>query len=280
MTGGRTLQPSATDLHAVLEDLKLLAASVLPPGLGLSVLDNTGDSPVLLDAGMLQDALLNLVLNARDACGTSGQITISAHVAGGVWVVVSVSDTGPGFSDEALDRALQPFFTTKGSEGSGLGLPMVYDMVKLAGGDLQLANTPSGAQVTLRLPYRPAPVSASRGGLVLLVEDDDAIRADIREMLTGMGLTVLEATSADEAVALALDLPEITLVLSDINLAGAHTGLDLAGRLAGGGPPCILMTGLPPADPLHRQALGHAAVLQKPFTPADLAAVLSPGAAA
>ena len=135
----------------------------------------------MLDPGMVQDALLNLILNARDACGSSGQITISAHAIGNIWVEITVSDTGPGFSAEALEKALNPFFTTKGSDGSGLGLPMVYDTVKLTGGDLNLKNTPSGASVVLRLPYRPAP--PARGGLVLLVEDSDELRGQFRDML-------------------------------------------------------------------------------------------------
>lgn len=278
MTGHRTLRPAAIDLHTFLQDFQLLATPALPRAMGFSVLDNTGDEPVMLDAGMLQDALLNLVLNARDACGTSGQITVSAHKSGGVWIVITVSDTGPGFSDIALDKALDPFFTTKGGEGSGLGLPMVYDMVKLAGGDLRLSNTPTGAQVTLRLPYRPAPELS--GGLVLLVEDSDDLRAEIRDMLMDLGHSVIEAASVDEAVALTADLPEIALVLSDINLSGSATGLDLIDRLGPDGPPSILMTALPPSDALHSQGAARAPVLQKPFSPARLAAMLKPGAAA
>ncbi|QBF33704.1 PAS-domain containing protein [Thalassococcus sp. S3] len=278
MTGNRTLRPQPTDLHGLLQDLKTLATPTLPRDLGLSVLDHTPDQLFLLDAGMLSDALLNLVLNARDACGTSGQITVTAHPVSTLWIEISVTDTGPGFSKAALDQALNPFFTTKGGEGSGLGLPMVYDMTKLAGGDLQLSNTPTGASVVIRLPYRPA-VQAT-GGLVLLVEDNDDLRANVREMLTDLGHSVIEATSVDEAVALASDLPDIAVILSDIRLEGQATGLDLARRLKPTGLPCLLMTSLPASDPLHAAAVAHGPVLRKPFTADDLAALLRAEAAA
>ncbi len=272
MTGNRTPRPEATDLHGLLADLKLLASPSLPQSVGLSVLDHTPDERLMLDPGMLQDALLNLILNARDACGATGQITVSAHCVGRIWIEISVSDTGPGFSPEALDKALNPFFTTKGGEGSGLGLPMVYDMVKLTGGDLRLSNTMSGASVTLRLPYRVAPEAA--GGLALLVEDNADLRMTFREMLVELGHSVIEATSVDEASALLADVQDIQLVLSDINLQGGGTGLDLLDRIEGSQLPCLLMTSLPLSDPLHQAALTRATVLRKPFDRAQLGALI------
>lgn len=277
MTGHRTYRPRATDLHGLLSDLKTLATPTLPQAMGLSVLDHTPNHALMLDAGMLQDALLNLILNARDACGASGQITVSAHAIEDIWIEISVSDTGPGFSEEAMAQAIDPFFTTKGGEGSGLGLPMVYDMVKLAGGDLRLSNTPTGASVALRLPYRPAP--SVGGGLALLVEDNDRLRTEVREMLVALDHSVIEATSVDEAVALAADLPDIALVLSDIRLEGSTTGLDLLERMRGSQIPIILMTSLPPQDPLHKAAAQAVPVLRKPFGLAALSALLRPEAA-
>ncbi|MEY8829135.1 PAS-domain containing protein [Sedimentitalea sp. XS_ASV28] len=278
MTSGRTLRPKATDMHVLLSDLKLLATPSMPQAMGLTVLDHMPDELLLLDAGLLQDSLLNLILNARDACGAAGQITISAHCIDQTWIEITVSDTGPGFSADALDKALDPFFTTKGGEGSGLGLPMVYDMTKLAGGDLQLGNTITGASVTLRLPYRAAPTTS--GGLTLLVEDSEALRATFRDMLIDLGHAVIEATSVDEAAALIADVEDISLVLSDINLSGSGTGLDLVERLDGGKLPCVLMTSLPADDPLHVAALAVAPVLHKPFSAAQLAALIKPEAAA
>jgi len=154
---------------------------------------------------------------------------------------------------------------------------MVYDMVKLAGGDMALANTATGASVTLRLPYRAAP--AVSGGLALLVEDTEDLRAMFRDMLVGLGHSVIEATSVDEATALVAALPDITVILSDINLAGEGTGLDLLERTRGSALPVILMTSLPPTDPLFQSALPLAPVLQKPFTPAQLSALIRKEAA-
>ncbi|WP_291727899.1 PAS-domain containing protein [Leisingera sp. F5] len=278
MTGQRTLRPQAADMHALLGELKILASPSLPQGIGLSILDNMPDEVLLLDSGKLQDALLNLILNARDACGTSGQITVSAHAVGQTWVEITVTDSGPGFSPEALDKALNPFFTTKGSEGSGLGLPMVYDMAKLAGGDMRISNTQTGASVTLRLPYRLAP--DAKGGMALLVEDSQELRAAFRDMLIDLGYSVIEAASVDEASALTADLPDIALVLSDIKLEGTATGIDLATRLDGSNLPCILMTSLPVSDPLFRKALKCGPVLRKPFTTHQLSALIKPEPAA
>ena len=225
---------------------------------------------MLLDPGPLQDSLLNLILNARDAIAgtgvgsgsTHGAIRLSARVRGR-WLELTVTDSGPGFSPEALGRATEPFFTTKAAQGSGLGLPMVYDQTKLAGGTLRLDNAPGGgARVRLRLPFQRV---ARR--LVLLVDDDDLIRETLREMLTGMGHQVIEAGSLSEARSLA-DLPGLSVILSDLQL-GDGSGADL-GAL---GPPLILMTARPPDDP-ERQGLSHP-VLTKPFDAAALNALFA-----
>ncbi|MCX7565592.1 PAS-domain containing protein [Sulfitobacter sp. F26169L] len=269
----RSLRPVATDLPSMMQDLVTLAEPTLPQGTRL-MLNVAEIGPVLLDRGMLQDGLLNLILNARDAMGTGGSIFLDVRRVHDTWIEFQVSDTGPGFSAIALEKGLDPFFTTKGSEGSGLGLPMVYDMTKLAGGDMHLANSKDGAQVTLRLPYRAAVPATT--GLVLLVEDRDDLRAVLRDMLMELGHSVIEATSADEATALLADLPDITLILSDLQLEGEATGIDLVRRLGVSSPPIVLMTSLPPDAPLFLDAQKHAPVLRKPFTQGDLAALISP----
>lgn len=273
ITGPRSLRPSVTDIPELMHDLVTLAQPTLPNNMSLQ-LDLSEIGPVLLDPGMLQDALLNLVLNARDAMGAQGEIILSAQRVHDIWIEFTVQDCGPGFSGTALEKGLDPFFTTKGGEGSGLGLSMVYDMTKLAGGDLQLSNTANGARVTLRLPYR----AAVRGttGLALLVEDRDELRALLRDMLMEQGHSVIEAASADEATALLADLPDIALILSDIQLEGDSTGIDLANRLGTQSPPLILMTSLPPDADLFKQAQKHAPVLRKPFTAQDLAVLITP----
>ena len=159
--------------------------------------------------------------------------------------------------------------------GSGLGLSMVYDQIKLAGGTVRLGNRPGGgAAVQLRLPLKPADVP-SQPLLVLLVEDDPDIRETVREMLRAEGHAVIEAASADEALSL-IDIPGVGLVLSDVNLPGRLSGLDLAERLAARGHPARLrlMTSLPVGDPRRQRAAELAPVLPKPFDAATLAACL------
>lgn len=278
ISGARALRPEATDLEPMLDDLRMMAAPSLPEGTRLAIDLAPGLGRVMLDPGALQDALLNLILNARDAMGTrGGVIRVAARPVRDTWLELTVEDDGPGFSPEALKRALDPFYTTKGGEGSGLGLSMVHDQASLAGGSVRLANRASGgARVTLRLPLRPAAEpGADESHLVLLVEDSPEIRTHVREMLVALGHRVIEAETVADALGLA-QLPEIGLVLSDIQLKGGETGLTLIDALRAQRPglPARLMTSLPPADPLHARAAADQAVLAKPFGPADLSIFL------
>jgi len=275
VTGRRKMHPEPTDLGALLEDLRTLATPSLPQGVTLDVQASGLPDRILLDPGALQDMVLNLILNARDAIGMGpGNIRLSARALRGTWIEIVVADTGPGFSAEALEHALEPFFSTKGGEGSGLGLSMVYDQTKLAGGRMRLANQPGGGgQVTLRLPLRLADTQPAPR-LVLLVEDTDEIRENVREMLIGFGHQVIEATSAEEALFLA-GIDGIGLILSDINLKGGMSGDALLMQLRqdGSTAPACLMTSLPASD--KRRVNAAFPILAKPFTQGELAAFLA-----
>lgn len=273
ITGAREWNPAPADVALLLDDMKILANPALPNGFTLHISNLLHDNMLMLDTGMLQDSLLNLILNARDACGKSGEISLTVAPVQSLWAEFIVEDTGPGFSDNALSRAMEPFYTTKGGEGSGLGLSMVYDMAKLAGGRLRISNGEKGARITLRLPLRPAPPPLEPG-LVLLVEDSPDIREVVRPMLTAMGNTVVEASSYDEAIALVDGLPEIKRILSDITLVGEKTGIDLRSDLGSTAPPIHLMTSRPPDDPLHQLASTRGPVLRKPFTQSQLTSFL------
>ena len=275
ITSHRVWRPEPVELSGFLDGLKTLASPTLPDGVVLETLCEAGGGH-LIDPGLLQDAMLNLILNAADACGAQGRITVAARPLKDTWLEITVSDTGPGFGPEALKHALDPFFTTKGDKGTGLGLAMVYDMVKLAGGAVRIGNGASGARVVLRLPLRPVG-ALPQTGLVLLVEDNADLRTQIRDMLTAMGFSVAEAASVDEARALADGL-DIALVLSDIVLEGEGYGTALPPELA---PlPVFLMTSLPPDHPLHAEARSLAPVLAKPFDAAALSAFLGRGRSA
>lgn len=270
ITAHRAFRPQPVDLAKFLSELCTLASPSLPEGITLT--ENCEISGrLLLDPGMLQDSLLNLVLNARDSCDHVGQILLSAEAIQETWLEITVSDTGPGFGEQALKRGLDPFFTTKGDGGSGLGLAMVYDMTKLAGGNVRLENTEQGALVRLRIPLRHADEQAEPG-LVLLVEDSPDLRTTIRDMLIALGHTVVEATSVEEAVQLADELPEISEVLSDITLEGEAPGIDLVDRLPH--LPIRLMTSLPPDNALHIAAVDRVPVIAKPFNEEQLAGFL------
>ncbi|MBV0891230.1 PAS-domain containing protein [Paracoccus sp. Z118] len=261
ITGPRSLTPQAVDLPELLGGLAAMARPSLGPGVELALACDLPPGPLLLDPGSLQDSLLNLLLNAHEAMAGQGQIDLTARAAGD-WIEITVRDSGPGFNGTTLKRATEPFFTTKAGQGWGLGLPMVYDQTKLAGGTLRLENAPGrGARVRIRLPRRPATPR-----MTLLVDDDDRVRESVREMLTALGHAVIEAGSLAEARALT-DLPGLSLILSDLQL-GDGRGADLAGT----GLPLLLMTALPPDDP-DRAGLA-APVLTKPFLAAELAAQL------
>jgi len=274
MTGPRTLRLVGTDLRRFFHDLSILARPSLPEEVNLRIDVLVEPDPYLLDSGLLQDSLINLILNARDACNGKGEINITVATVRDTWIEIIVADTGPGFSDKALKKALHPFYTTKGGEGSGLGLAMVYDMTKTVGGDIRLGNTENGGRVVLRVPLRRAP-PVPETGLVLLVEDNADLRGQVREMLIDSGFTVIETSNVEEAKGLIRDLPDISLVLSDIELEGEETGLDLLRDAPREHMPCFLMTSLPASDTLYQQALEIAPVLKKPFDREQLTAFLA-----
>ncbi|MFO6466020.1 PAS-domain containing protein [Jannaschia sp. KMU-145] len=275
LSGPRDLAPRATDLRAFLSEMALLGGASLPGEVTLDWTVEGLDAPVLLDPDALRDAVLNLILNARDAIGArAGRITVTARAVRDTWIEIEVADTGPGFSPQALERGLEPFFTEKGEDGTGLGLSMVYDVVKLAGGRTRLGAAPDGgATVTLRLPLRQPPPGLATT-MILLVEDASHIREAVRDRLVAAGHAVLEASGVVEAEGL-MDIDGIGLVLSDIMLKTHLNGLDLARYAARRGLPVALMTSLPPDAPLYREAAADWPVLRKPFSVEKLSAVLA-----
>ncbi|PIE16404.1 MAG: hybrid sensor histidine kinase/response regulator [Rhodobacterales bacterium] len=275
MSGAREMHPAPVNLTQFINDLKTIATPTLPPDVVLTCNCSTIGRSLLLDAGSLQDSLLNLILNAKDAIGAGGgEIHLICKTVRDTWLEISVSDTGSGFSDEALEHAIDPFFSTKGGEGTGLGLSMVFDLTKLAGGDMTIANTEQGALITLRLPLRFASQEPD-AKLVLLVEDSDEIRANVREMLTDMGHQVIEASSAEEGNNLAM-LAEVSFVLSDITLVGGVSGVQMLDALKARGlqAPTCLMTSLPTNNPQRIDAAKRYPIISKPFTATDLARYL------
>ena len=273
MVGNRAPHPQAITMKDVFDQLAPLAYSALDAQHNLILKPPKTDKQWLLDAGQLMDALLNLILNARDAIGQSGTITLAAKIVKDTWIEFVVTDTGQGFSKNALKHAFDPFFTTKGENGTGLGLSMVYDVAKMNGGSLVLQNGFRGARVTLRLPARQA-IAQRPPGMALLVEDQTDLRDVFRNYLTGMGYSVIEASDAGEARALLGELSEITLILTDLQLKGEETGVDLISSLSDEKPLVLFMSSLPTTHPLVISAQRMAPVLAKPFEIGDLRATL------
>ena len=273
MVGNRAPHPQAITMKDVFDQLAPLAYSALDAQHNLILKPPKTDKQWLLDAGQLMDALLNLILNARDAIGQSGTITLAAKIVKDTWIEFVVTDTGQGFSKNALQHAFDPFFTTKGENGTGLGLSMVYDVAKMNGGSLVLQNGFRGARVTLRLPARQA-IAQRPPGMALLVEDQTDLRDVFRNYLTGMGYSVIEASDAGEARALLGELSEITLILTDLQLKGEETGVDLISSLSDEKPLVLFMSSLPTTHPLVISAQRMAPVLAKPFEIGDLRATL------
>ncbi len=252
------LLPREVDVPALLRDVERVLQRTLGDSVRLRLDVAEGLSTAYVDAGQLEAALLNLVLNARDALLHGGEIVIaareerSAHVRGGLAegprLRLAVRDNGRGMPPDVLARAMEPFFTTKGRErGSGLGLSMVYGFARQSGGDLEIESSLGvGTEVRLYLPVArtPAParspaasggapvVEAGRGSgqRVLLVEDDDAVRAIALAFLRAGGYAVEAVGDAEAALERLVADDGFALLFTDVMLGPGMDGKSLARR--------------------------------------------------
>jgi signal transduction histidine kinase/CheY-like chemotaxis protein/HAMP domain-containing protein len=279
----QNLTPQAVAVDALITDLADLMEYSVGSAISLQLDLAAGTQCVWVDKAQLENALLNLVINARDAMPDGGELQLATRVdAGRNAVRIDVSDTGQGMDESTLERIFEPFFTTKGL-GSGLGLSIVYGFVMQSGGGISARSSVGrGTTFELSLPLAQpdAPASAAPQAdaaphvppqRVLLVEDDADVRAAMCEMLDALGHETLVAKNADEALAL-LSQP-VSLVISDVDLGGPVNGADLAREIAlhHGGLPCILMSGVPYDVLSSRFSLGEPdLLLAKPFTSRQL----------
>ncbi len=285
----QTLLPTPTDINALVSGMEELIQRTVGPAIEVSVQLEARLKTCLVDAAQVENALLNLCINARDALRGGGDLRISTfdqqggehELPPGDYLTIAVEDNGSGMSPEVLAKAFEPFFTTKPvGAGSGLGLSMIYGFARQSGGQVRIESEQGrGTRVLLSLPARQAaptlesaapviaePPAISAGATVLVVEDEASVRAFVSETLAGHGYGVIEA--ADSKAGLRLlqsDIP-IDALVTDIGLPGGMDGhrMVLESRAARPGLPVLFMTGYARPEVLDNSPL-EARVLTKPF---------------
>jgi len=284
------LTPETLDLNEVVNDMRLLLERLIGEHIELSTVLTPALASVKADRGQLEQVILNLVVNARDAMPAGGQLTIetlNGDDRDEAQVALSVSDSGHGMDESTRARVFDPFFTTKETgKGTGLGLATVHGIITQSGGSIDIRSRPGdGTTFTIRLPRIDGPALAipaarlpSEDSLhgcetILLVEDEDTVRAFVRDVLLRHGYNVLVAPSPNHAIAVAEhETCEIDLLLTDVVMP-KMSGRELSERLTANRPTMrtLYMSGYPD------EALGQHGVLEqrfpllgKPFTPAAL----------
>jgi PAS domain S-box-containing protein len=253
----QTLDPKLTDVDHLVDGMAELIRRTVGPSIAMDVLATQGLWSTLVDPPQLENALLNLCLNARDAMPDGGQLLIETSnrhldadearaldLPAGDYVALCVSDNGSGMTDEVLKRAFDPFFTTKPiGMGTGLGLSMIYGFARQSGGGVHIDSTPGrGTRVCIYVPacnesapiandppdHRELPDRTAGGETVLVVDDEPAVRALVAEALTDQGYRVLEADRGAVALDILRTRQTIDLLVSDVGLPGGMNGRQLA----------------------------------------------------
>jgi signal transduction histidine kinase len=295
------LEPRVLDLTAVVADVEKMLRRIVGEDVQLSTVAGQDVGAIKADLSHIEQVLMNLVVNARDAMPQGGRLTIavknadldepyvSAHPGThlGPHVLLAVTDTGCGMDAATLAHIFEPFFTTKGERGTGLGLATVHGIVEQSGGHVTVDSAVGqGTTVRVYLPHcaaRPAPAKANahlaampRGSeTVLLVEDEEGVRALCRHVLSSCGYTVMEARDGAEALRVAgAHAPRLDLLVTDVVLPRMG-GREIAERVSAlhSEVKVLYLSGYT-SDAVVRHGIQQAEVafLQKPFTPATLAA--------
>jgi signal transduction histidine kinase/CheY-like chemotaxis protein len=298
----QVMQPKVFDLNTVVSDLEKMLRRMIGEDIELRVTAETDLGNIKADPVQLEQVLMNLVVNARDAMPKGGKLSIETanvyldesysqdhvSVVPGHYVMLAISDTGCGMDEETRQRIFEPFFTTKEQgKGTGLGLSMVYGIVKQSGGNIWVYSE-EGRGTTFKI-YFPSVTAAAEeyrraahgleveGGseTILLVEDAEWVRTLARQVLESAGYRVLEAGNADAAIKLceSINGDRIDLLLTDVVMPGM-SGNDMSRILLAKHPgmPVVYMSGYTD-DAIVQHGVLEAGInfLQKPFTPAALA---------
>jgi two-component system cell cycle sensor histidine kinase/response regulator CckA len=294
------LELKVVDVNTVISDMERLLRPLIGENIGLITRLSPDAGRTRADAGQLEQVIMNLVVNAKDAMPEGGKITVQSSevtvrqnfrehrfIQPGRYVVLSVSDTGHGMDKETQSRIFEPFFTTKEKgKGTGLGLSTVYGIVKQSGGYVFPQSEP-GAGTTFYIylprveesPEEMAPPKSQeneKGGCetVLLVEDEESVRELVRGTLAARGYKVLEAENGESGLRVAEAHGDgIDILITDVVMPGMG-GRELAKRLLQIRPnlAVLYLSGYTEDTILHQGALGPGtAFLQKPFTLQNLA---------
>ncbi|MBP1807609.1 PAS domain-containing protein [Rubellimicrobium aerolatum] len=294
----QTLAPRATDVDALVAGMEELLRRTVGPGIEMEVARGPDVWAVEVDPNQLENALLNLVINARDAMPDGGRITIETanraldkraarerDIAPGHYVSLSVTDTGTGMPPEVAARAFDPFFTTKPlGVGTGLGLSMVYGFARQSGGQVRIHSAVGqGTTVSLYLPrhtggaegHEVAPldapgeaVPAAHGETVLVIDDEALVRMLVVDALTDLGFATLEAANGPEGLAVLRSPARIDLLVTDVGLPGGLNGRQVAdaARTLRPGLPVLFVTGYAETAVLSHGHLDPGMeVMTKPF---------------
>ncbi|TMJ56789.1 MAG: response regulator [Alphaproteobacteria bacterium] len=295
------LDPKPLDINRLIAGMSDLLRRTLGEEIEAETVLAGGLWTVLVDANQLEHSLLNLAINARDAMGGPGKLTIEtantsldepyadAHdeVMPGQYVMISVSDTGSGMTREVREKAFEPFFTTKETgQGTGLGLSQVYGFIKQSGGHCTIYSEPGeGTTVKLYLPRHlgkeepvtpavPAAAGVSGGETILVVEDDADVRSFASDLLRDLGYRVLAAATGPDGLRLLDQYPEVRLLFTDVALPGGMTGRQLADEAERRHPglKVLYTTGYARNAIVHQGRLDPGVeLIVKPFTSAALA---------
>lgn len=253
----QTLDPKPTDVNRLIADLSDLIQRTVGPGVTLEVVGAAGIWPAMVDPNQLENAILNLCINARDAMPEGGRITIETanrwldqrsarerDLEPGQYLSVCVTDTGTGMTPEVQARAFDPFYTTKPmGEGTGLGLSMIYGFARQSGGQVRIySEVGQGTTMCIYLPRHYGDASDDDGAValdtaaapvegrhsVMVVDDEPTIRMLVVEILEEMGHVVLEAGDGPSALRLLGTGAHVDLLITDVGLPGQMNGRQVA----------------------------------------------------
>jgi PAS domain S-box-containing protein len=300
------LEPTDVDVGALVTGTTDMLRRMVEESVAIVLKIASGLWKTRIDPEQLTNALINLVVNARDAMPDGGTLTVTADnatidedwchgrkdLAPGAYVSLSISDTGAGMTKEVLTRALEPFFTTKPlGHGTGLGLSMVYGFIHQSGGHMTLYSEPGhGTTITLYLPkleaesptapaHETSDTPSAAGEVVLLVEDDEMVRGLQVQSLHKIGYQTLEAEDGPTCLDIIRSSAHVDLMLTDIVLPNGMSGPALAeaARMIRPDLKVVFMSGYAPETVLSRYDLTGARTLTKPFTRLELAQAIHAG---